>query len=82
MHEYYNEYMDELEFAARCGFDAIRVNEHHGNAYGTMPSPNLVAAALLRRVPDAASASWAAPCRARLEARELGLDIHTAELDF
>ena len=54
IHEYYNEYMDELEYAAECGFDAICVNEHHGNAYGLMPSPNLIAAALTRRVPDAA----------------------------
>ena len=41
--------MDELEFAAECGFDAICVNEHHGNAYGMMPSPNLIASALARR---------------------------------
>ena len=54
IHQYYNEYLDELEFAAQCGFDAICVNEHHGNAYGMMPSPNLMAAALSRRVPDAA----------------------------
>jgi len=53
-HEYYNEYLDELEYAAECGFDAVCVNEHHGNAYGLMPSPNLMAAALARRVPDAA----------------------------
>ena len=53
-HEYYNEYMDELEFAADCGFDAICVNEHHGNAYGIMPSPNLIAAALARRTSRAA----------------------------
>ncbi|MEO5640212.1 MAG: LLM class flavin-dependent oxidoreductase [Sphingomicrobium sp.] len=53
LHDYYNEYMDELEFAAECGFDAICVNEHHGNAYGLMPSPNLIASALSRRVPDA-----------------------------
>ena len=54
LHAHYNEFMDELEFAAQCGFDAICVNEHHGNAYGMMPSPNLIAAALSRRVPEAA----------------------------
>jgi alkanesulfonate monooxygenase SsuD/methylene tetrahydromethanopterin reductase-like flavin-dependent oxidoreductase (luciferase family) len=54
VHEYYNEYLDELEFAAECGFDAICVNEHHGNAYGLMPSPNLMAATLARRTSNAA----------------------------
>ena len=31
------------------GFDGICVNEHHQNAYGLMPSPNLMARALTRR---------------------------------
>ena len=53
-HEIYNEYMDELEYAAECGFDAICVNEHHANGYGLMPSPNLIATALARRTSDAA----------------------------
>jgi len=53
-HQYYNEYLDELEYAAECGFDAICVNEHHANAYGMMPSPNLMAATLARRTSDAA----------------------------
>jgi hypothetical protein len=53
-HHMYNEFMDELEFAAECGFDAICVNEHHSNGYGLMPSPNLVASALARRTFDAA----------------------------
>jgi hypothetical protein len=30
-HNMYNDFMDELEFAAECGFDAICVNEHHSN---------------------------------------------------
>ena len=38
-----------LEYADEMGFDAIGVNEHHQNAYGMMPSPNLMAAALARR---------------------------------
>jgi alkanesulfonate monooxygenase SsuD/methylene tetrahydromethanopterin reductase-like flavin-dependent oxidoreductase (luciferase family) len=50
----YNEFMDELEFAAECGFDGICVNEHHQNGYGLMPSPNLIAAGLSRRTRDAA----------------------------
>ena len=48
----YNEYLDELEFAAGCGFDAVGVNEHHSNGYGLMPSPNIIAAALSRNCPD------------------------------
>src|SRR5262245_61179507 len=50
----YNEYLDELEFADQMGFDGICVNEHHQNAYGMMPSPNLMAAALARRTRNAA----------------------------
>ncbi len=50
----YNEYLDELEFAEKCGFDGLGVNEHHSNAYGLMPSPNLIAAALARRTERAA----------------------------
>jgi alkanesulfonate monooxygenase SsuD/methylene tetrahydromethanopterin reductase-like flavin-dependent oxidoreductase (luciferase family) len=53
-HRLYNEFMDELEYAAAMGFDAICVNEHHANGYGLMPSPNLIAAALARRTSDAA----------------------------
>ena len=45
----YNDTLDELEFAARVGYDGVCVNEHHQNAYGLMPSPNLMAAALARR---------------------------------
>ena len=53
-HRMYNEYLDELEFADQMGFDGICVNEHHQNAYGLMPSPNLMAAALARRTSNAA----------------------------
>lgn len=48
-HDVYNTYLDELEMAERLGFDGIGVNEHHANAYGLMPSPNIMAAALARR---------------------------------
>jgi alkanesulfonate monooxygenase SsuD/methylene tetrahydromethanopterin reductase-like flavin-dependent oxidoreductase (luciferase family) len=48
-HELYNRYLDELEYAEELGFDGVCVNEHHQNAYGNMPSPNLMAAALARR---------------------------------
>jgi len=53
-HHMYNDFMDELEFAAECGFDAVCVNEHHSNGYGLMPSPNLIASALSRRTTDTA----------------------------
>jgi alkanesulfonate monooxygenase SsuD/methylene tetrahydromethanopterin reductase-like flavin-dependent oxidoreductase (luciferase family) len=53
-HRMYNDFMDELEFAAEAGFDAICVNEHHSNGYGLMPSPNLIASALARRTRDTA----------------------------
>ncbi len=49
----YNDYLDLLEFADELGFDGIGVNEHHQNAYGLMPSPQLMAATLARRTRDA-----------------------------
>lgn len=53
-HTMYNDFLDELEFADRMGFDGICVNEHHSNGYGLMPSPNLMASSLARRTRDAA----------------------------
>ena len=53
-HLMYNDFMDELEYAAAQGFDGICVNEHHANGYGLMPSPNLIATALARRTSNAA----------------------------
>jgi alkanesulfonate monooxygenase SsuD/methylene tetrahydromethanopterin reductase-like flavin-dependent oxidoreductase (luciferase family) len=53
-HELYNEYLDELEYADRVGFDGVIVNEHHSNAYGLMPSPNIMLACLARRTNRAA----------------------------
>lgn len=44
----YNRYIGELELADKLGFDGICVNEHHSTAYGLMPAPNLIAAALTR----------------------------------
>jgi alkanesulfonate monooxygenase SsuD/methylene tetrahydromethanopterin reductase-like flavin-dependent oxidoreductase (luciferase family) len=52
-HQVYNDYLDELEYAAAMGFDGICVNEHHSNAYGLVPSPNLMAATLARRTQNA-----------------------------
>ena len=51
--ELYNRYLDELEFSEQVGFDGLCVNEHHQNAYGLMPSPVVMAAALARRTTTA-----------------------------
>jgi alkanesulfonate monooxygenase SsuD/methylene tetrahydromethanopterin reductase-like flavin-dependent oxidoreductase (luciferase family) len=48
-HDLYREYIDTLAYAEELGFDGVCVNEHHQNAYGLMPSPNLIAAALTQR---------------------------------
>jgi alkanesulfonate monooxygenase SsuD/methylene tetrahydromethanopterin reductase-like flavin-dependent oxidoreductase (luciferase family) len=52
-HRLYNDYLDQLEFADQMGFDGLGVNEHHQNAYGLMPSPNLMGAAMARRTRNA-----------------------------
>ena len=48
-HTLYNQYLDQFEHAERLGWDGLCVNEHHQNCYGTMPSPNVMAAMLVRR---------------------------------
>ncbi len=48
-HDLYREYIDTLALADDLGFDGLCVNEHHNTAYGLMPSPNLIAAALTQR---------------------------------
>jgi len=48
-HQLYNRYLDELVYAEELGFDGVCVNEHHANAYGNMPSPNLIASILARQ---------------------------------
>lgn len=53
-HKVYNEYLDLLEYAGELGFDGLGVNEHHQNAYGLMPSPQLMAATLARRTRETA----------------------------
>lgn len=47
--ELYARYLDELVYAEELGFDILCVNEHHQTAYGLMPSPNLMAMALVQR---------------------------------
>ena len=46
--QYYNWTLDELLHAARSGLDGVCTNEHHQNAYGFMPSPNLMGSVLTR----------------------------------
>ena len=46
--QYYNWSLDELIYAAKMGFDGICTNEHHQNAYGFMPNPNLMGAILAK----------------------------------
>ncbi|HXG41536.1 MAG TPA: LLM class flavin-dependent oxidoreductase [Dehalococcoidia bacterium] len=46
--QFYNWTLDELTYAAKVGLDGICTNEHHQNAYGFMPSPNLMGAALAK----------------------------------
>jgi alkanesulfonate monooxygenase SsuD/methylene tetrahydromethanopterin reductase-like flavin-dependent oxidoreductase (luciferase family) len=46
--QYYADYLEELQYADALGFDGVCVNEHHNNAYGLMPSPNLIASILAR----------------------------------
>jgi alkanesulfonate monooxygenase SsuD/methylene tetrahydromethanopterin reductase-like flavin-dependent oxidoreductase (luciferase family) len=48
-HALYHRYLDELVRAEERGWDGVCVNEHHQNVYGTMPSPNLIAAILTQR---------------------------------
>ena len=50
----YNETLDELIYAAEMGYDGICVNEHHQNAYGLMPSPNLMGSVMARETRDVA----------------------------
>ena len=52
--QHYNDYLEELQYADTMGFDGVCVNEHHNNAYGLMPSPNLVASILARTTSRAA----------------------------
>jgi alkanesulfonate monooxygenase SsuD/methylene tetrahydromethanopterin reductase-like flavin-dependent oxidoreductase (luciferase family) len=48
-HGLYQEYIDQLAYADELGFDGVVLNEHHQNAYGLMPEPNIIAAALTQR---------------------------------
>ena len=45
----YAEHLDAWEEMERLGFDGIVMNEHHGTPYGTMNSPNILAASIIQR---------------------------------
>jgi alkanesulfonate monooxygenase SsuD/methylene tetrahydromethanopterin reductase-like flavin-dependent oxidoreductase (luciferase family) len=45
----YADHLTAWEAMERYGFDGIGFNEHHGTPYGTMTSPNLLAAAISQR---------------------------------
>src|ERR671910_3900511 len=51
--ELYERYLQELVHAEEVGFEILCVNEHHQTAYGLMPSPNLMAMALVQRTTHA-----------------------------
>lgn len=48
-HRLYGEYLEQVVAAERLGYDGVCLEEHHQTAYGTMPAPNLVAAAVAAR---------------------------------
>ena len=52
--QYYNWTLDELIHADKMGMDGICVNEHHQNAYGFMPNPNVMGSVLARSTENAA----------------------------
>jgi alkanesulfonate monooxygenase SsuD/methylene tetrahydromethanopterin reductase-like flavin-dependent oxidoreductase (luciferase family) len=52
--QYYNWTLDELTYADQMGFDGVCTNEHHQNAYGFMPNPNLMGSVLARSTKNAA----------------------------
>ena len=42
----YKEMLGQIEYAEELGFDSVWLAEHHGSAYGSMPSPAVAAAAI------------------------------------
>jgi alkanesulfonate monooxygenase SsuD/methylene tetrahydromethanopterin reductase-like flavin-dependent oxidoreductase (luciferase family) len=46
-HRIYKRHIDEAVLAEKLGYDGTCVNEHHQNAYGTMPDPNVMASQLV-----------------------------------
>ncbi|MEZ2389712.1 LLM class flavin-dependent oxidoreductase [bacterium RCC_150] len=46
MYSSFRDFMDEIMFAARSGFDAVAVTEHGQSSYDMVPNPDIVASAL------------------------------------
>lgn len=45
----YGEMLEQIEYAEELGFDSVWLAEHHFDAYGSMPSPQVAAAAIAQR---------------------------------
>jgi alkanesulfonate monooxygenase SsuD/methylene tetrahydromethanopterin reductase-like flavin-dependent oxidoreductase (luciferase family) len=45
----YDEMLGQIEYAEYLGFDTVWLAEHHGSSYGSMPSPQVMAAAVAER---------------------------------
>lgn len=45
----YDEVLDQIEYAEYLGFDTVWLAEHHGSSYGSLPSPQVMAAAVAQR---------------------------------
>ena len=45
----WEEMLEQVEYAESVGFDSVWLAEHHGSTYGTMPSPQVAAAAIAAR---------------------------------
>ena len=45
----FGELLEQAEYADELGYDNIWLSEHHGSNYGTIPSPQILAAAVAQR---------------------------------
>ncbi|RIK03299.1 MAG: luciferase, partial [Acidobacteria bacterium] len=45
----YREMLEQIAYAEQLGFDEVWLAEHHGSDYGSMPSPQVAAAAIAAR---------------------------------
>lgn len=45
----YREMLEQIDLAEELGFDAVWLAEHHGSDYGSIPSPQVAAAAIAAR---------------------------------
>ncbi|MEH7274559.1 LLM class flavin-dependent oxidoreductase, partial [Neobacillus vireti] len=42
----YSEMLEQIQYAEEIGFESVWLGEHHFNEYGSMPSPQVAAAAI------------------------------------